>query len=64
MLMLILQLRYLVIGVKLKLNYIKHNTTVAFPSVIFLKNKLLDIPYKITSKNNPDVIEGTLIVKS
>ena len=50
--------------VKLKLNYIKHNTTVAFPSVIFLKNKLLDIPYKITSKNNPDVIEGTLIVKS
>ena len=50
--------------VKLKFNYIKHNTTVAFPSVIFLKNKLLDIPYKITSKNNPDVIEGTLIVKS
>lgn len=50
--------------VKLKFNYIKHNTTVAFPSVIFLKNKPSNIPYKITSKNNPDVIEGILIVKS
>ena len=50
--------------VKLKFNYIKHNTVVAFPSVIFLKNKPSNIPYKITSKNNPDVIEGTLIVKS
>lgn len=49
--------------VKLKLNYIKHNTTVAFPSVIFLNSKIADIPYTITSKNNPDVIEGKLIVE-
>lgn len=49
--------------VKLKFNYIKHNTTVAFPSVIFLNSKIADIPYTITSKNNPDVIEGKLMVE-
>ena len=46
--------------VKLKVNYIKHNTTVAFPSVLFLKRRINSIPYRITSKNLPDVIEGTL----
>jgi hypothetical protein len=49
--------------VKIKFNYIKHNTVVAFPSAIFLKNKVSSIPYKITSKNNPDVIEGMLNVE-
>ena len=50
--------------VKLKVDYIKHNTTVAFPSVLFIKDELTEIPYKITSKNNPDVVEGVLLVKS
>ena len=50
--------------VKLKVDYIKHNTTVAFPSVLFIKDELTEIPYKITSKNNPDVVEGVLQVKS
>ena len=48
--------------IKLKVDYIKHNTTVAFPSILFVKDKIPEIPYKITSKNNPDVVEGTLKV--
>lgn len=50
--------------VKLKVDYIKHNTTVAFPSILFLKDEIIEIPYKITSKNNPNVIEGVLEVQS
>lgn len=50
--------------VKLKVDYIKHNTTVAFPTILFMKNEIDEIPYKITSKNNPDVVEGCIKVKS
>ena len=50
--------------VKLKVDYIKHNTTVAFPTILFVKNEIDEIPYKITSKNNPDVVEGCIKVKS
>ena len=50
--------------VKLKIDYIKHNTTVAFPTILFVKNEIAEIPYKITSKNNPDVVEGRIKVKS
>lgn len=50
--------------IKLKVDYIKHNTTVAFPSILFLKDEIKEIPYKITSKNNPNVIEGVLEVQS
>ena len=46
--------------VKLKVDYIKHNTTVAFPSILFVKDQITEIPYKITSKNNPDVVEGVV----
>ena len=49
--------------VKLKVDYIKHNTTVAFPTILFVKNEIAEIPYKITSKNNPDVVEGCIKVK-
>lgn len=50
--------------VKLKVDYIKHNTTVAFPTVLFVKNEIVEIPYRITSKNNPDIVEGTLNVQN
>lgn len=50
--------------VKLKLDYIKHNTTVAFPSVLFVKRQFQKITYKITSKNNPEVFEGVLMVQT
>lgn len=48
---------------KIKVDYIKHNTSVAFPSVLFIKDEITEIPYKITSKNNPDIVEGTLKVQ-
>ncbi len=50
--------------IKLKIDYIKHNTTVAFPTILLLKNNIKEIPYKITSKNNPEIVSGTLIVKT
>lgn len=52
--------------VKRKVDYIKHNTTVAFPTILFVKNEneIDEILYKITSKNNPDVVEGCIKVKS
>ena len=48
--------------VKLHIDYIKHNTTVAFPSVIFIKESFNCIPYTITSKNSPEIITGEIIV--
>ena len=46
--------------VKLKIDYIKHNTIVAFPSVIFIKEPFNYIPYTITSKNSPDIVTGEI----
>ena len=45
---------------KLKIDYIKHHTTIAFPSVIFLKDSFESISYMITSKNSPDIISGEI----
>ena len=46
--------------VKLKYDYIKHNTIIAFPSVIFVKELFDGIPYTITSKNSPEVVSGEI----
>ena len=46
--------------VKLKIDYIKHNTTIAFPSVIFIKEPFESIPYTLTSKNCPDIVHGEI----
>ena len=48
--------------VKLNVDYIKHNTTVAFPSIIFVKEMPEKVEYSITSKYNPDIVHGTLVV--
>ncbi len=48
---------------KLKIDYIKHNTTIAFPAVIFVKEPFMSIPYTITSKNIPDIISGEIKIK-
>lgn len=50
--------------IKLKVDYIKHNTTVAFPSILFIKDEFPEIPYTITSKNNPDVVKGALKISN
>lgn len=46
--------------VKIKFDYIKHNTTIAFPSVIFIKESFGAIPYTITSKNSPEVVSSEI----
>lgn len=48
---------------KLKVDYIKHHTSVAFPTVLLLKGEVSEIPYSITSKNNPSIVEGVLNVR-
>jgi len=47
---------------KLKVDYLKHHTSVAFPTPIFLRKKINTIEYSITSKKSPEVISGKLEV--
>lgn len=49
--------------VKLKIDYIKHNTTIAFPTIIFIKEPCKSIPYQITSKNSPEIVTGKIEIK-
>lgn len=46
--------------VKLKIDYIKHNTTIAFPTIIFIKEPCRSIPYQITSKNSSEIVSGRI----
>ena len=46
--------------VKLKFDYIKHNTTIAFPSIIFIKEPFKAMLYTITSKNSPEIVSGEI----
>lgn len=45
---------------KLRFDYIKHHTAVAFPTVIFLKSTPSVITYTISSRNSADVINGSI----
>ncbi len=45
---------------KLKMDCIKHNTTIAFPIPIFVKDNPEKISYKITSKYSPEIITGKI----
>lgn len=47
-------------NVKVKFDYIKHNTTIAFSSDIFIKESFGAIPYTITSKKSPEVVSGEI----
>ena len=47
---------------KLHIDYLKHNTAVAFPTVLFVKENLCDIRYTIKSKYSDSIIEGILQV--
>lgn len=48
---------------KLQIDYIKHNSVIAFPAPIFLKGKPLELNYKISSRHISDVITGTIHIK-
>ncbi len=45
---------------KVKFDYLKHNTTAAFPAVVLVKDRASEIKYEITSKNSPNVIKGVI----
>ena len=49
---------------KLKFNYIKHHTSVAFPAPILLKGIPTKIAYEIPSKNTADIISGSITVEN
>lgn len=49
---------------KLKIDYIKHHTVVAFPTPLLLKGIPTEIPYTITSKNAAEIIRGTIKVST
>lgn len=49
---------------KLKIDYIKHHTVVAFPTPLPLKGVPAEIPYAITSKNAAEIIQGTIKVSA
>ena len=42
------------------IGYLKHNTTMAFPSVLIFKDPPKFIDYEITSKHQPEVIKGRI----
>ena len=46
--------------VKLHIDYLKHNTAVAFPTVLFVSKKASLITYTIRSKQNEQEIVGTI----
>lgn len=47
---------------KLKIDYIKHHTTVAFPTMLFISKSLHYLEYTITSKNNGEIVSGKIDV--
>lgn len=46
--------------IKVKFDYIKHHTTIAFPAPIFLKAVPDVIKYQISSQNSPDILTGEI----
>lgn len=50
--------------VKIKFDYIKHHTVIAFPTPIFLQEIPSEIEYRITSQNSPDILSGKLLVET
>ena len=46
------------------IKYLKHNTSMAFPSKLLFKNVPRTIEYEITSKFTPDMVKGKINLKS
>lgn len=49
---------------KVKFDYIKHHTAIAFPTPIFLQQVPTEIEYTITSQNSPDILSGKIFVQT
>lgn len=50
--------------VKLHVDYLKHNTSVAFPTVLFVSDEIKEIKYTIRSKHNAEEVKGVIRVKT
>ena len=50
--------------VKLHVDYLKHNTSVAFPTVLFVSGEVEKIKYIIRSKHNAEEVKGVIHVKT
>lgn len=48
--------------VKLRIDYVKQHTSVAFPTPIFVTDKHSNIKYSIRSKHNPNIVTGEIII--
>ncbi len=48
--------------IKLHVKYLKHNTAIAFPTVLFVSEPFSEIKYRITSKHNADEIHGAITI--
>ena len=46
--------------IKIKFDYIKQHTSISFPSIIYVKDGLKSITYRISSKHNPESVEGII----
>lgn len=46
--------------IKIKFDYIKQHTSTSFPSIVFVKDGLKSITYRISSKHNSEIVEGII----
>ncbi len=45
---------------KFDIPYLKHNSSVAFPTPLFITEVIDQIEYRITSKYSPEIVEGAI----
>lgn len=48
--------------IKVHYDYIKHNSYIAFPTVLFVTDSFKNLKYEISSKNNPLIETGTISI--
>ena len=47
---------------RITIPYLKHNSSIAFPTPIFMSEPLSKIDYRITSKHTPEIVEDTITI--
>ena len=47
---------------KFDIPYLKHNSSVAFPTPLFVTEAVDQIEYRITSKYSPEIVEGVIAI--
>ena len=46
---------------KFDIDYLKHNTAVAFPSIVFVRHNNSDIDYTLKSKHHKEEVKGKIV---